>query len=94
MTQSLVKLRGVLAVAALGAMLAACGGGGGSPEYSYETAEAPPEGALASGSSVLAFIANLAGSPLEGREPFNVDAFAASGETSDTLPPIATSIDQ
>jgi len=97
-TSQLPKRRGPIAAAAAVAtlaLLAACGGGGGdAPAYSYETAEAPPEGSFASISNVLQFIVDLAGSPLEGREPFNVDAFAALGDSADTLEPQRTSIDQ
>jgi len=88
-------LRGVLLVATAGLVLAACGGGGNdAPAYSYETAATPPDSAGVNISSFLGFIADLAGSPLENREPFDLSAYVLPTDDADALPPVATAIDQ
>lgn len=80
------------------ALLAACGGGGagdggGTPAYSFETADTPPDGTGGSTASLLSFIADMGGFPLEGREPFNVDALAIPGDSADNQEPGRISID-
>jgi hypothetical protein len=93
--QSKKRLRTLALALGTAALFAACGGGGGgAPAYSFETAEAPPDGTGGSTGTVLAFINDLAGSPLEGREPFNIDALTVPSDNADTQEPTRTSIDQ
>lgn len=87
-------VRGALLAAAAGLVLTACGGGDDAPTYSYETSATPPDSAGVNISSFLGFIADLAGSPLENREPFDLSAYVLPTDDADTLPPIATAIDQ
>jgi len=88
-------LRGALLAVAAGLVLAACGGGGSdAPAYSFETSATPPESAGVNIASFLGFIADLAGSPLENREPFDLSAYVLPVDDADTLPPVATAIDQ
>jgi hypothetical protein len=90
------RLRTLALALGTAALLAACFGGGGddAPGYSFETADTPPDGTGGSTATVLAFINDLAGSPLEGREPFNIDSLTIPADNGDTQEPARTSIDQ
>jgi hypothetical protein len=67
------------------ALLAACGGGGDSPAPPTAAADAIPDSASASTAGLKRYLADLAATPVEDKEPLALDNFAP--QTSEDAEP-------